>query len=297
MPIVSGSSILRCNLPIRIDTYRGCDFGCSYCYARTRYTGKVYLNEGRQALFNWINGKRGRDTDWCDWNIPLRWGVQSDPFTWSEIEYRSSLHMLELFADTQYPFVLTTKSTLIVEEPYFSLLKQCRCIVQVSLCSPQYDRDEINAPKFNDRLMMLEKLSGVSRLIVRVQPYQDHIFNDVMSFLSEYKSFGVYGVLFGMMYGSSMPDYSILRERCHELDLKFLSCDVECDDKTCCGIGFMRGFKANTANLNYKRIVYSDKMREIGTGKVFSNLYQEKGIYKSMSERSYCAVMEELRWV
>jgi hypothetical protein len=204
--------------------------------------------------------------------------------------------MLEVFSETQYPYVLTTKSTLIAEEPYLSLLKRCRCIVQVSLCSPQYDQYEINAPRFSDRLRMLEKLSGVSRLIVRVQPYQDYIFDDVMSFLPEYKRIGVYGVLFGMMYGSSMPDYSILRERCHELGLKFLSCDVDCDDKTCCGIGFMRGFKANTANLNYKRIVYSDKMREIGTAKVFSNLYRKSDIYASMSERSYFDVMEEFRW-
>ena len=76
-----GSQVVLCDLPVRFDTYKGCSHGCVYCFAQKKANmSDIKPYESVFVLKNFIEGKRGRDTSWCDWDIPLHWGGMSDPF-------------------------------------------------------------------------------------------------------------------------------------------------------------------------------------------------------------------------
>ena len=74
-----GSQIILCNLPVRFDTYRGCSHGCRYCFAQKKNDiSHIERDESVDGLRSFIEGKRGNETEWCDWNIPIHWGGMSD---------------------------------------------------------------------------------------------------------------------------------------------------------------------------------------------------------------------------
>ena len=107
-----GSQVFLCDLPIRFDTYKGCTHGCEYCFVKKKIDiSEVVPFEGVQALKNFVEGKRVSVTNWCDWDIPLHWGGVSDPFQPAERIHGRSLECLEFLAETQYPFVVSTKGS------------------------------------------------------------------------------------------------------------------------------------------------------------------------------------------
>ena len=96
-----GSQVILCNLPVRFDTYKGCSHGCKYCFAQKKQNiAKIQRDESVEALRSFIEGKRGRETAWCDWNIPIHWGGMSDPFQPIEKNIRASYECLKLLAET-----------------------------------------------------------------------------------------------------------------------------------------------------------------------------------------------------
>lgn len=127
-----GSQVILCNLPVRFDTYKGCSHGCKYCFAQKKQNiAKIQRDETVEALRSFVEGKRGRETAWCDWNIPIHWGGMSDPFQPIEKNIRASYDCLKLLAETKYPFVVSTKGRLVADPEYLDLLAQCNCVVQV----------------------------------------------------------------------------------------------------------------------------------------------------------------------
>lgn len=60
-------------------------------------------------------------------------GGVSDPFQPCERYYRMSYNALRVFAETKYPFVVSTKGRIIAEPEYLELLKKCNCVVQISM--------------------------------------------------------------------------------------------------------------------------------------------------------------------
>ena len=101
-----GTQVILCNLPVRFDTYKGCSHGCKYCFAQKKQNiAKIQRDETVEALRSFIEGKRGRETAWCDWNIPIHWGGMSDPFQPIEKNIRASYDCLKLLAETKYPFI------------------------------------------------------------------------------------------------------------------------------------------------------------------------------------------------
>lgn len=290
-----GSQIVLCDLPVRFDTYRGCSHMCRYCFVQLKYDiANVERGEGPQALSNFIAGKRNGETSWCDWPIPIHWGGMSDPFQPIEAQHRISYEALKVFAETKYPFVVSTKGRLIADEEYLDLLKQCNCVVQVSLVSPKYDTLEKGAPSFAERLEIIRKVvPHVKRVIVRAQPYTTEVFNDILNQIPLYADAGVFGLTIeGMKYKRKISglvkvagDYcypvqilrkhfEVIKETCHQHGLKFYSAENRLrkmgDSLCCCGIDGLEGFEPNTYNLNHylydrEHFIPTPKMAEPGT--------------------------------
>lgn len=274
-----GSQIILCNVPIRFDTYKGCSHNCKYCfvYRKKNIADNIKKDECKDSLINFINGKRNQETSWCDWSIPLHWGGMSDPFQPCEREIKNSLECLEIFAKTKYPFIISTKSILPTEEPYYNLFKNCNCVYQCSMVCPSLcESMEKGAPSFEVRLNALEKMSKiVKRTIVRCQPYLLELHKEIMQQIPLIAKAGAYGIVFeaikmqtklsGLIKNGAdyiypkdklLKAFLELKEECHKYGLVFLSGENRFrnlgDSLTCCGCEGLEGFEVNKSNLNYK---------------------------------------------
>lgn len=299
-----GSQIVLCDVPVRFDTYKGCSHGCQYCFTQRNNDDMldIRIDETASVLRRWISGKRSTETVWCDWGIPLHWGGLSDPFQPIERELRESYRCLEVFAETGYPFIVSTKGKLLTDPDYLDLLRRCNAVVQVSLVSPKYDAIEIGAPTYRERMDMLPALAENSkRLIIRAQPYLREAKADIIRALPEYKARGVHGiVLEGMKSLKKLPgfvkmgadfvyptaalrgDLEEIRRAAHRAGLVFYCGENRLrsmgDELCCCGIEGLEGFRPNRANLNHALFGddfgYTDRQREPGTGDAFRPLHQ-----------------------
>ena len=259
--ISCGNQCLTCDYPVHMDTYRGCGHRCLYCSVRRKYKIEdVTPLPSAVSLRNFIIGKRTAETKWCDWNIPLHWGANSDPFQPAEIQHRASLECLRILADSQYPFIVSTKNpVMLLHQPYYGIISRCNVVLQISMVCPRYDAVEPGAPKFESRLKAAAALSGrVRRVVARLQPLFPDAVEDAIEQLPRLREAGIHSVICdsfvsvnkqaGMLRqnGSYIfhndiiaPIMKLMKEECHKAGLTF-TCTAGglswlSDDPTCCG--------------------------------------------------------------
>lgn len=281
----------------------------------------IERDESVDGLRSFIEGKRGNETEWCDWNIPIHWGGMSDPFQPVEKQIRASYECLKLLAETKYPFVVSTKGRLVADPEYLDLLAQCNCVLQISMVCSKYDRLERGTPSYEERLAILKTVSArVQRTIVRIQPYMPEVFHDVMKNIPRIAEAGAYGVIVeGMKFFKAKPgmtkiggdfcyplprlrhDFEAIKAECHRYGLKFYSGENRLramgDSMTCCGIDGLPGFRPNEYNLcmlmNGKNPEPTEKMKEVGTGGPFKTLNQSAGSGRKIAKQSFYGLMQE----
>jgi DNA repair photolyase len=105
-----------------INPYRGCEFGCHYCYAR--YTHEfMELWDGRDferkiyAKTNAPDLLRAELRQARDRGLPIALGTATDPYQPAERQFEITRRMLEVFAEFEgLSFSVTTKSVLILRD-------------------------------------------------------------------------------------------------------------------------------------------------------------------------------------
>lgn len=298
-----GSQVLLCDVPIRFDTYKGCSHACKYCFVkRVKDIRNIEKGETSKALSNFINGQRSQSCNWCDWNIPIHWGGMSDPFQPCEKIFKISYDCLKILAETQYPFIVSTKGKLIVENEYLELLRKCNCVVQISMVCSQYDKLELGCPTYKERLEMVRVLSkNVKRVNIRIQPYMTQVFSDVKNNMKLLADAGAHGVIVEGMKFLKKKDglikvgadyvypkqilkeqFEQLKKEAHKYNLKFYVGENRLrtlgDEMCCCGIENMEGFEPNTYNLchilNNREYKVTPKMKEPDTAVCFKAMDQ-----------------------
>lgn len=317
-----GSQVTLCDVPIRYDTYAGCGHGCTYCFTSRKVDiKKIKPGESPDALRRWIEGKRSKSTAWCDWEIPLHWGGMSDPFQPVEKIEKRSLAALEIFAETGYPFIVSTKNAMVAEEPYLSLIKRCNCVVQFSICSPQFDKIERGATPYEGRVRAAGEIAKYKRVNIRIQPYLPAIFRDVLNALPRYSEIGVHGVILEAMkfqqpkvpgliasgkdfiypLDTILPQFDAIKRSAHRNGLKFYCGENRLrsisDELCCCGIEGM-GWKAHESNLNHylfdpAGFEYTDKEKEPWTAAVFCAAHQDTISNRKYNAMSFAEAMNE----
>lgn len=317
-----GSQVAICNLPIRFDTYQGCSHNCKYCFTYRKYNiDTIKKDESVKSLLNFIKGKRNQETNWCDWSIPIHWGGMSDPFQPAERKYKNSLECLKVFAETKYPFIVSTKNTLPLEEPYFSLFKECNCVFQCSMVCPTTSRIEEGAPHFDERLEMMRKMSEiVPRTIVRCQPYMVELHKEIMAQIPRIAEAGVYGITYealkmqkkskglikngaDFVYPKKMlkPLFEELKSECHKYGLKFFAGENRLrymgDSLTCCGCEGLEGFEVNKYNLNYfmynkDNLKQTKGMLGLNTATVFYSAYIQDTKGRIIKQKTFKECMD-----
>jgi DNA repair photolyase len=131
-----------CSIPFRLDTFSKCQFACRYCFAAARggNTGTDQIQTADiarldRSLSTAIEKRCARSVvgEMLSHKVPIHFGGMSDPFTPLERTTGVSLAALRLLARYRYPTVISTKSDLVAEPKYLSVIAGGRFIVQVSL--------------------------------------------------------------------------------------------------------------------------------------------------------------------
>lgn len=104
-----------------INAYRGCEHGCSYCFARPThaYLGhsagvdferEIYVKTNAvEALRHELGAKSYRPK-------PIAMGTNTDPYQPSERKHQLTRGILEVMLETRHPVMITTKSALILRD-------------------------------------------------------------------------------------------------------------------------------------------------------------------------------------
>lgn len=300
-----GSQCILCDLPVRFDTYKGCSHGCRYCFAQRKnaLTSIEPINE-IERLRKFIAGNRTKDMSWIDWDIPIHIGGMSDPLQPCEKKYGITKASLELLAETQYPFIISTKGKLVADDEYLDLLSKCNCVVQISAVCSKYDQLEKGAPTFNERMEIIRKIAPrVKRVVVRVQPFMHEVFKDIYNNLETFKEVGAYGFIvegiklpnktkglvkvgtdYTYPYDIIKNDFWRLKGKAKEIGLKIYAGENRLrklgDSMSCCGIDGLEGFKGNTYNLchilNGDNPIPSEAQKKKNSGAIFAGMLQRK---------------------
>lgn len=201
-----------CPNAFRVDLYKGCDFGCKYCFANMNWS--KYHNTSMWDLGDIDKVKRlfhvALETDEDSKNVlvelmrhrvPMHCGGMSDPFQTREWEYGLTYKLIELSKQFDYPIQFSTKTSKLPSK-YFNVLDPKIHAFQVSIIGwdESYTRMwEHNTASAQERLNFVKMLRDKGFWCgVRIQPIIDidqciklcHNLQDIPSYvtLEHYKS-------------------------------------------------------------------------------------------------------------
>lgn len=127
--------IADCSLPLTLDTYSNCSFGCVYCFSQyQRGIGKG-KEEYKNKIVKCINVDKvkkifsGEDTKsqfykYVKDKRPIQYGGLSDQFDGYEKKYGQTYELLKYLREIDYPICFSTKSAWVFhDEKYRELFK------------------------------------------------------------------------------------------------------------------------------------------------------------------------------
>jgi len=234
-PISFTSQFYFCPVPLRMDTYSGCQHGCIYCFAnnslqkvmnsdssceklcesrgvkptRFRYV-KKYFDIAFEGAPNTFSEQEAVAVDCLKKRVPLHFGGMSDPFQPMESILGITYRTLELLKKYNYPVIISTKGSLALDERYVELLRDYENVmIQVSLID---DREEVikelepSASTVEERLKIIKTYSDMGkRTACRIQPFIISLSEDrIVPLLDKLKANGCYHVMVeGLKFFSS----------------------------------------------------------------------------------------------
>jgi DNA repair photolyase len=152
-----------------INPYRGCEHGCIYCYARPSHAfhdlspgldfeSRLFAKPGAADLLRTELGKRGYRLS------VIALGTNTDPYQPIEADWRITRRILEVLAETDHPFTITTKSDRIVRDIDLLAKQAAKTLTAVAISVTTLDvnthrRLEPRAPAPRKRLAAIEALS------------------------------------------------------------------------------------------------------------------------------------------
>ena len=199
------SQLAFCGLPLRLDTYRGCAFNCCFCFARYRGgnnggasvlpASAAAIGKTIQRALNGDSGRQGVIAQFLERGVPIHMGGMSDPFQPVEKRFGITRSVLETLRRFEYPTVISTRSSLVSEDPYLGLLRSMKAVVvQFSFSSTSdtvAERLEPRSPSPSVLLRTMETLAKAGvHVTCRWQPYVPGVSENVCEFVSRVASAG-----------------------------------------------------------------------------------------------------------
>ena len=159
-----------CPESLVLNTYKGCGFECSYCYAKwlMERFGNWKPIEGASILDikkQFLKAKKGSNgivSKLLRKYIPLRFGNLTDPFQPIEKEREATYKALKFLNKINYPVIINTKGVIQAEDKYLDILEDMKVVVQETIISDNPDltsKLEGATPTPKERINAIEKIA------------------------------------------------------------------------------------------------------------------------------------------
>jgi DNA repair photolyase len=104
-----------------INAYRGCEHGCSYCYARPTHAflGHSAGVEFERDIYVKVNAVEALRAELGAKSYKVKalaMGTNTDPYQPAERKHKLTRRILEVMLETRHPVMITTKSALIIRD-------------------------------------------------------------------------------------------------------------------------------------------------------------------------------------
>lgn len=174
--IISRNSSPDLGFDRSINPYRGCAHGCSYCYARPTHT---YLGHSagldfERDLYVKTNAAELLRAEFSHAKYRpklINLGANTDPYQPLERKHKITRSVLEVFAETRHPLLITTKSALIARDLDLltDLARDNLIMVAMSLTSMDHRLSRAMEPRASSPAKRLEAIRLLSEAGVPVQ--------------------------------------------------------------------------------------------------------------------------------
>lgn len=182
-----------CPIPFHFDTYRGCQYGCLFCFARDFIQFARRNKEGEKSTQHWLEGNSPSGLQkWIDkvnasdYNyqkaeivafkerMPIKIGATADPFPMIELKEHITYDCLKIFDKYDYPVQISTKNPeIFLEYAHEFVNSNIALNVSCSFCDDDIARQiEVGAISPSRRFAAIKKLSAMGfKITVRIQPF------------------------------------------------------------------------------------------------------------------------------
>jgi len=158
-----------------INAYRGCEHGCSYCYARPThaYLGHSAGIEFERDIYVKTNAVEALRAELAARNYkvkPIAMGTNTDPYQPAERKHKLTRGILEVMLETRHPVMITTKSSLIIRDLDLltELARQGLVKVAISMTSMDHKLSRRMEPRASSPARRLEAIRLLSEAGVPV---------------------------------------------------------------------------------------------------------------------------------
>ncbi len=119
--IITANDSPDVNFERSINAYRGCEHGCSYCFARPThaFVGHSAGLEFERDIYVKTNAVEALRAELGARNYKVRaiaMGTNTDPYQPAERKHRLTRGILEVMLETRHPVMITTKSALVIRD-------------------------------------------------------------------------------------------------------------------------------------------------------------------------------------
>lgn len=183
-PINVSSKFAICGIPLRVDTYKTCSFGCKYCFSNNR---KIMEFEKTLQVANlkWLENKLDKTYNKNIYNkesfldvllkdkITWHCGGMSDPFQPIEKKLQITKQMIDIANKYETSILFSTKADTV----YGADIRPDLHSFQLSITNVDNRLDvEPNVPKIENRIQFFNDLKSKGfKVGIRIQPFIPNI--------------------------------------------------------------------------------------------------------------------------
>ena len=181
--------IADCSLPVTMDTYSNCAFGCVYCFSQYQrgigggaeaYKHKVVKSVNVDKVKKIFNGEDEKSTFhlYVKDKRPIQYGGLSDQFDGFEKKYGVTYEILKYLKEINYPICFSTKSAWVFKDPKYQELFRGADNWNMKFSIITLDPDdarriEVGVPSPQERLEAMKIYSGLNKggVTLRLRPF------------------------------------------------------------------------------------------------------------------------------
>lgn len=295
--------ITDCSLPMTLDTYSNCSYGCVYCfsqYQRGTGNGKIdYKNKVCKSIdvekTKRILSGEDKDSQFYRYVIqkrPIQYGGLSDQFDEFERKYGKTLELLKFLRQIKYPICFSTKAAWVFEDERYRRLfhgadNWNMKFSIITLNEPDAYKIEVGCPTPMERLRAMKEYSMLNKggATLRLRPFilgvSDRTYVDLIKLAKEHGANAVTTEFFCL----EMRSINIAREHYRRISETIGIDIVDFYRKNSEGSGYLR------LNRTIKR-PYIEKMKEL-CDKLGMRFYVSDAHFKEISTGSCCCGLPE----